>query len=506
MLHLPYPDVLAGPPRPSRIIRPGGGTLAAGVERHVGAGAGAILLEHRSRRHDHDSQQRGRPGLRTRGGRTRRARRSGILGVASQQQCRRPEGAARCRATRACAASAEARAARHRPRGRTGAAHLWRRHAGRHARELHRHARRQPDRRRARRPDGGRRPRHGDAAGGDAAAQAHPRRTCKSDLPEPLADPVLDLRIKSATAQSYFVKAGDFIQIIDVDGRQCTDFQCFSARKLDKGKDHPLDVTTTRTLMGASYPMPGLHSKYYDHDMEPLVEVVQDTCRAPRRLRARLRREILRRHRLSRPCQLLRQFQRRAGRAWRDAARRLDGDQLLLQHRHRRAWRSSISDEPWSRPGDYVLLRALTDLVCVSSACPDDTTPANGWNLTDIHVRIYSGAEKFSRAVATRTTPDAEPKMTRETAFHSSFAKHTRNFVEYKGYWLANCFAKAGPIEEYWACREKAVVHGPLAAAQVRGHRPGRRGAAAICPDARRQEARPSARSSIRPCATSMAA
>jgi aminomethyltransferase len=26
-------------------------------------------------------------------------------------------------------------------------------------------------------------------------------------------------------------------------------------------------------------------------------------------------------------------------------------------------------DEPWSRPGDYVLLRALTDLVCASSSC-----------------------------------------------------------------------------------------------------------------------------------------
>ena len=105
------------------------------------------------------------------------------------------------------------------------------------------------------------------------------------------------------------------------------------------------------------------------------------------------------------------------------------------------------SDEPWSRPGDYVLMRALTDLVCVSSACPDDTTPANGWDLTDIHVRTYSGAEKFSRAVARRMTPDAEPKMTRETAFHARFAEHTRNFTEYKGYWLANSFAKAGPIE-----------------------------------------------------------
>jgi aminomethyltransferase len=116
------------------------------------------------------------------------------------------------------------------------------------------------------------------------------------------------------------------------------------------------------------------------------------------------------------------------------------------------------SDEPWSRPGDYVLLRALTDLVCVSSACPDDTTAANGWNPTDIHVRTYSGVEKFQRAVAIRTTPNSEPVMTKQTGFHESFAKHTRNFVEYKGYWLANCFAEAGPIEEYWACREKAVI------------------------------------------------
>ena len=104
------------------------------------------------------------------------------------------------------------------------------------------------------------------------------RPAAKSQLGDPLADPVLDRRVHSATAESYFVKAGDYLQIIDVDGRQCTDFQCFSARKLDKGRDHPLDVTTTRTLMGSSYPMPGLHSKYYDQDMEPLVEVVQDTC------------------------------------------------------------------------------------------------------------------------------------------------------------------------------------------------------------------------------------
>jgi aminomethyltransferase len=68
--------------------------------------------------------------------------------------------------------------------------------------------------------------------------RAKPREVGKFDLPDPLADPVLDLRVKSATAESYFVKAGDYIQIIDVEGRQCTDFQCFDARKLDRGIQH----------------------------------------------------------------------------------------------------------------------------------------------------------------------------------------------------------------------------------------------------------------------------
>jgi aminomethyltransferase len=48
--------------------------------------------------------------------------------------------------------------------------------------------------------------------------------------------------------------------------------------------------------------------------------------------------------------------------------------------------------------------------------------------------------------------------MTKQTGFHNKFAQHTRNFIEYNGYWLANCFAEAGPIEEYHACRQGAVI------------------------------------------------
>ena len=277
------------------------------------------------------------------------------------------------------------------------------------------------------------------------------------DLPDPLADPVLDLRVKSATAQAYFVKAGDYIQILDVDGRQCTDFQCFSARKLDQGIEHALDVTTSRTLMGHAYSMPGLHAKYYDQDWLPLIEVVQDT--------------VGRHDAFAMAC--ARKYYDEIGYPGHvNCSDNFNGALAAHGVAPRPGWMAVnlffntnidahgvlISDEPWSRPGDYVLFRALTDLICVSSACPDDTSPANGWYLSDIHVRTYSGAEKFSRSIAYRPTPDAEPKMTKETAFHARTEAKTRNMVEYKGYWLPQVYSSNGTLEEYWACREKAVV------------------------------------------------
>ncbi len=287
--------------------------------------------------------------------------------------------------------------------------------------------------------------------------RAKPRMVGHYDLPDPLADPILDLRVKSATAESYFVKAGDYIQILDVDGRQCTDFQCFDARKLEKGLQHALDVTTSRTLMGHAYSMPGLHSKYFDQDWLPLVEVVQDT--------------VGRHDAFAMACsskyyddigypghvncsdnfnKALAPYGVSARPGWMAVN--------LFFNTNIDAHGVLVSDEPWSRPGDYVLFRALTDIVCVNSACPDDTSPANGWYLSDIHVRTYSGAQKFSRAIAHRPTPASEPRMTKETAFHSRISERTRYLEEYRGYWLPHVYSQNGAIEEYWACRQAAVV------------------------------------------------
>lgn len=282
-------------------------------------------------------------------------------------------------------------------------------------------------------------------------------RNYESLLPEPLADPLQDMRIRAATAKAYFVRAGEYIQILDVQGRQCTDFQAFSARKLDKGLELALDSTVTRTLLGRSYPTPGLPSKAFDRDFEPLVEIVQDT--------------VGRHDAFATACNS-RYYDDMGYPGHINCTDNFNGELAPYGIKPRKGWEALnffynthvdhhnqlYLDEPWSRPGDYVLMKALTDIVCVSSSCPDDIDAANGWDPTDIHVRTYSAEKTFTRAVAYRMTPDADAELTRETAFHSSLAPMTRDFTEYRGYWLANRFATSGPIEEYWACREAAAV------------------------------------------------
>jgi aminomethyltransferase len=95
----------------------------------------------------------------------------------------------------------------------------------------------------------------------------------KADEPPlPLAQPLLDMRIAAATASAYRVAAGDYIQIVDISGKQCSDFIAFDAAALAKAEEWGIDATATRTLLGQAMATPGLHSKYFDGRMKPLVE------------------------------------------------------------------------------------------------------------------------------------------------------------------------------------------------------------------------------------------
>jgi len=276
-------------------------------------------------------------------------------------------------------------------------------------------------------------------------------------IPPPLADPVLDLHIDAATAMRYEVKAGQFIQVIDVEGRQCSDFLAFDAARLVDGVERGLDSTTTRYFMSQPYPQPGLYGKFYDQDANPLVEVVRDT--------------VGRHDAFGLACNA-KYYEDMGYPGHINCSDNFNAELKAYAIEARMGWPALnlfyntafdahnmlVFDEPWSRPGDYVLMRATTDLVCASSACPDDIDASNAWVPTDIHVRVYDAERKFSMAIAHRVTPESEATLTKETGFHARTSALTRQFTEYRGYWLPSSYDNHGPQEEYWACRERAAV------------------------------------------------
>lgn len=275
--------------------------------------------------------------------------------------------------------------------------------------------------------------------------------------PDPLADPIIDANIAPGEAHVYEVPKGGFIQILDVQGRECSDFQAFSARALDAGIEREIDPTATRSLTGHIYPKPGLHAKYWNVDFEPLVEIVQDTCG---------------RHDTFGLACHARYYADMGYPGHVNCTDNINAGLTPYGVKPRAGWpainfffntmidadHAMLTDEPWSRPGDYVLLRALTDLVCVSTACPDDIDPANGWNPTDIQLRTYRPGEPFKRSIGWRKRPEDPVEDTKETGFHACFARHTRDFIEYNGYWLAGEMTGRGAVQEYWACRERAAI------------------------------------------------
>ena len=189
-------------------------------------------------------------------------------------------------------------------------------------------------------------------------ARARPLEELEPRLPEPLADPRLDFQVDRASALAYEVKAGEYIQIIDVQGRQCSDFLAFNAGKLQAGQERGLDSTATRSLMGSAYPQPGLYSKFFDHDLEPLVEVVRDTVGRHDTFGLACTAKYYEDMGYFGHVNCSDNFNARARRRTRSSRAGAGRRSTSSTTRRSTPHNAYVLDEPWSRPGDYVLLRA----------------------------------------------------------------------------------------------------------------------------------------------------
>jgi aminomethyltransferase len=203
---------------------------------------------------------------------------------------------------------------------------------------------------------------------------------------ERLPAPREEARVGPADAKAYTLRAGEYLQIEDIQGCQVSDFLAFSAERPGNG----ISTTVTRALVDGLFPLPGQH--FSDAEGNPLVELVEDTVGRHDTFGIACNREY---------------YEALGFPDHRNCTDNFNRELAAFGYAPRRFWEPVnffyntkigpdgrvIEIEPsLSKPGDYVLLRAETDLVVASSACPDDVAPTNGYNPTDIMVRVFPAA------------------------------------------------------------------------------------------------------------------
>jgi hypothetical protein len=184
---------------------------------------------------------------------------------------------------------------------------------------------------------------------------------------------------------AFRVSRGNYFQIIDVQGQQVADLVAFKA---DDPAEYFSPAHTITQNWRISLKVEDVLASNKRHN---LMRIIEDTvgyhdiivpCCDPE---AYLKRYGLANHR---SCLVnlqealteigLGQWQPHGENAWNIFMRNqieADGKMVYL--------------EPTHQAGSYITLEVLEDLVCALSACPQDQTPTNGWNCSEMLVRIW---------------------------------------------------------------------------------------------------------------------
>ena len=194
-----------------------------------------------------------------------------------------------------------------------------------------------------------------------------------------------EARVGPADAKAYELRAGEYVQIEDIQGCQVSDFLAFHCERPGEG----ISNTVTRALVDGLFPLPG--QRFYDSAGNPLLELVEDTVGRHDTFGIACNREYYEALGYPDHRNCTDNFNRELA-AFGYAARRFWEPVNFFYNTRIGADGRVIEVEPaLSKPGDYVLLRAEVDLLVASSACPDDVYPTNGFDPTDIMVRVFAG-------------------------------------------------------------------------------------------------------------------
>ncbi len=196
-----------------------------------------------------------------------------------------------------------------------------------------------------------------------------------------LRDEVLD----PGGRTGFTMKMGETLQIIDLEGQQVADLVCFC----QEDASEKLSVNNTALIQGTIYIKTG-HSLLSDR-CRKLMTIVEDTCGRHDLLAGSCSEgtNLLRYDVPNTPnCRSnLEQALKPFGIPLREIPYSFN---VFMNAPVAADGRISIN-EPLSKPGDYVDLRAETDLIVGISNCPQERNPCNAFKPTRLRVVVYQG-------------------------------------------------------------------------------------------------------------------
>jgi uncharacterized protein YcgI (DUF1989 family) len=191
---------------------------------------------------------------------------------------------------------------------------------------------------------------------------------------------------RPGTALPVEVKAGQLLQILDVEGKQVADFVALSLADPNEF----LSTAVTRSATSSLIPQQGM--ALYSNRRRPMFEIVDDTVGRHDMLYAAC--DPVRYEMLGAPdhanCRTALTAALQSYGA--DYDHMPDPINWFMYVTIQQRGDLNIR-EPLAEKNDYVLLKALMDVVVAVSACPQDLTATNAGKPTDIMVRVYKPAE-----------------------------------------------------------------------------------------------------------------
>ena len=194
--------------------------------------------------------------------------------------------------------------------------------------------------------------------------------------------PIRARHIRPGQGQAVEMKTGELLQIQTLQGKQVADFVAFTQGDTEEF----LSTSVTRATNGNIVPRLGM--TLYSNRRQPMFEIVEDTVGRHDMLYACC--DPIRYEKLGAPGHAnCREALAGALESYGIGYDRIPSPinwfmNVSIQQRGELEIR-----EPLAEKDDYVVLRALKDVIAAISACPQDFGPTNASNPTDLAVRVY---------------------------------------------------------------------------------------------------------------------